>query len=372
MQDDVYRRLPLMYLRFSFFSLFRVPIIGFRTSFQVVTPLALLTTAMLGCGQPRQTEIQEFSGPTMGTRYSVRAVAGEHIPSQDQTQEKIDALLAHINRLMSTYDPESELSRFNQSTSDDWFPVSPETAHVVQAALEIADASGGAFDPTVGPAVNLWGFGPDKKIREPPSDEAIASVLDQIGHQHLEVRMSPPALKKNIPELYVDLSAIAKGYAVDAVSDLLSDLGFTASMVEIGGEVRTRGTKPGGAAWRIGVEDPASDERKIYRVLELVDLSLASSGDYRNYFELDGRRYSHTIDPRTARPVEHDLATVSVVANSAMEADALATTLMALGEQKGYDWCVEHEVAALLLVRDEEAGVRELATPRFIEQFGEN
>jgi len=316
-------------------------------------------------------EIVDFSGSTMGTRYTVRfnewysirnlLVAGTDV---NQLQEQVDARLAEINGMMSTYDSQSELSRFNQSNSTDWFTVSRETADVTRFALDTAKRTDGAFDPTVGPVVNLWGFGPDKR-RTVPTDEEIDDALSNVGFHQLEARLEPPALRKTNPSLYLDLSAIAKGFAVDEISDLLvKRAGRTDSMVEIGGEVRTRGTHPDDTAWRIGVEKPNSSRASIQTVLELKDSALASSGDYRNFFKANGILYSHTIDPKTGRPVQHQLATVSVLTDNCMEADALATAMLVMGEERGYNWCVEHEVAALFLIREED-GIREKASPRF-------
>ncbi|WP_231936515.1 FAD:protein FMN transferase [Bythopirellula polymerisocia] len=309
--------------------------------------------------------VKNFSGPTMGTRYSISVV----LPSKDldlnTLQKAVDNRLTAINRMMSTYDPESELSLFNQSDGDDWFSVSQETAEVVTYALQVAEDSRGAFDPTVGPAVNLWGFGPDGRRSKSPSDEEINATLKRIGYRHVEARLAPPALRKVIPGIYLDLSAVAKGYAVDAVTELLIEEGIGSSMVEIGGEVRTQGHKPGDIPWKIGIEQPDETGRTVREVLELEDSALATSGDYRNFFEQNGIRYSHTINPATGRPVQHQVATVSVVADTCMEADALATTLLVMGEESGYDWCEDHDVAALFLIRGKDDQIEERASSGF-------
>ncbi|NOY29062.1 MAG: FAD:protein FMN transferase [Planctomycetes bacterium] len=305
----------------------------------------------------------------MGTRYSVRVVADRVSFDLTAVQKKVGRRLGEINRQMSTYDAKSELSRFNHYEGKDWFAVSDDTARVVEFALQVAADSGGAFDPTVGPAVNLWGFGPEKDRELPPAEAELAEALARVGYAKLMVRRDPPALRKSQPDLAVDLSAIAKGFAVDEISKLLEELGFANSMVEIGGEVRTRGNKAEGSPWRIGVEKPDSGGRSLQKVYPLNDRALATSGDYRNFFERDGVRYSHTIDPATARPVQHKLATVSVLADSCMKADALATALLVMGDAAGYDWCVEHKVAALFLIR-EDASIVERTTPRFEELTG--
>jgi len=335
--------------------------------FVVVVLLSLLAPRMFFCAA-----VRDFSGATMGTRYTVRLVDDSWAlgGSFDIAiiQKHVDQRLGEINRLMSTYDAESELSKFNQHTGNDWFSVSDETATVVKFALRVAADSDGAFDPTVGPAVNLWGFGPKKTRPRLPSDEQIAAVLARVGYDQLEVQQNPPALRKSNPTLSLDLSAIAKGYAVDAISDLLAEEGYDRSMVEIGGEVRTRGLKPDDLPWRIGIEKPDTGGRSIQRIVELRDAALATSGDYRNFFERDGVRYSHTIDPTTGRPVQHRLATVTVVADSCMEADALATAVLVMGDQRGYDWCMKHGICALLMVRSSQSVV-ERSTPKFQQLF---
>ena len=319
----------------------------------VVASVLLLPFVWFALGM--SDDVIAFSGPTMGTKYTIRLVTDWQHSYKEKTQELVDTRLAEINKLMSTYDLESELSQFNHSGSTDWFPVSEETASVVEYALKVAEESRGAFDPTVGPLVNLWGFGPNGRRREPPSEDEIESARQSIGFQNLEVRLEPPALRKAIPNLQVDLSAIAKGYAADAIGHLLDKLGYESYMVEIGGEVVTSGTKPGGMPWRIGIEKPDSAGRDIEMVVEFTKTSknraLATSGDYRNYFVHDGMRYSHTIDPRTGNPVTHDLATVTVLAESCMRADALATALLALGPRNGYDWAEKQEIITMLVSR---------------------
>lgn len=318
---------------------------------------------------PRVEEpVWKLTGPTMGTRYAVSVVGGDELAA-GRLRDRIDSRLIGINRLMSTYDPQSELSRFNASESVAWFAVSPETAEVTAAALSLAADSGGAYDPTVGPLVDLWGFGPGEDRTDPPTAEEIEGVQASIGYAGVETRLDPPALRKREPGTRLDLSSIAKGHGVDAVAELLTESGVEAYMVEIGGEVRTRGRKPGGGPWRIGVEradeplPPQAGKQRLQRVVELVGKSMATSGDYRNYFEHEGVRYSHTIDPKSGRPVEHDLATVTVVAESCREADGLATALLVLGPSEGYDWAAERGVAALFVRRKETNQLIERATP---------
>lgn len=294
-------------------------------------------------------ELNSFTGDTMGTRYRV-TVVGEVSPD---LQSKVDTRLAEINSLMSTYDSDSELSRFNQSVSTEWFEVSNETANVVEFALQIAKKTDGAFDPTVGPAVNLWGFGPAGRRMKPPTDAEVERVRQMIGYQNVELRDEPRALRKLKPELYLDLSAVAKGYAVDEISEVLADEGFNSHLVVIGGEIRASGIKPDGAKWKIGIEEPDQAGEPVQRSVPLVDLAVSTSGDWRNSFQNDGVRYSHVINPRTGKPVAHNLASVTVFANSSMEADASSTALMVMGPQRGIEWCDTNHVAALFFIRND-------------------
>lgn len=326
-----------------------------------------LPLLMVACRPSIEIGIVKFSGLTMGTHYRVslaaQAASSEWPPDTSDLEQLVNGELERINQLMSTYEPDSELSKFNRSQSAGWFPVSADTAKVVTYALDLAKETDGAYNPLVGPIVNLWGFGPDKR-EHLPTDSELAELLPLVDYQSLEVRESPPALLKTMPEAYLDLSSIAKGYAVDKIVELLEKYGFQSLMVDIGGEVRTLGEKPGGDPWRIAIENPASDAEPFQKVLVLSNAAVATSGDYRNFFEQDGVRYSHTINPETGKPVEHSTAVVSVQAETCMEADALATALLVMGAERGYDWCKEHRIAALFQIRQDE-GITVRTTPEF-------
>ncbi len=299
----------------------------------------------------------------MGTTYAVRAVTGpDGAKRLESLQPKVDSLLAEINRQMSTYDPQSELSQFNQAKANNWVSVSSELVKVVHDAKQISDATEGAFDVTVGPVVNLWRFGPDKQRKSFPTDEEIAAADQFVDYRHVEMQGNPPALRKQQDETYVDLSAIAKGYGVDAVFQLMRKEGLTDFMVEIGGEVRATGLKPNGEPWMIGIETPSDDQRNFSIVVGLHDKALATSGDYRNFFMHDGKRYSHTINPKTGRPVEHDLASVSVLHPECAMADGYATALLVLGPEEGYNFAQEHNLAVLFQIRKEDGNVETKAT----------
>lgn len=309
-----------------------------------------------------------IAGRTMGTTYSIKV---DRLPAgfdAQKLQAEIDARLETVNDQMSTWREDSELSRFNRYDETDWFPVSAATAKVVAAALEISEQSAGAFDVTVMPLINLWSFGPEQRARKVPTDEQLGAARALVGWEKLHVRRDPPALRKDAPGVSVDLSAIAKGYGVDAVAEYLDELKVAGYLVEIGGEVRTRDARPDGSLWRIGIEAPLDESRTVFDAIELADRSLATSGSYRQFFFENGRRYSHTIDPRTGKPIEHHLASVTIVADDCMTADALATTLMVLGPDEGYNWAVERGLAALLLVGDGER-FEERPTPEFERLF---
>ncbi|MBA3314969.1 MAG: FAD:protein FMN transferase [Planctomycetaceae bacterium] len=301
----------------------------------------------------------------MGTTYAIKLTEVPAGETGKGLKRAVDDALERINAQMSTYRSDSELSRFNASDSTEWFPVSAATATVVAEAQRVSRESGGAFDATVMPLVNLWSFGPEARPDAVPSDADLAERRAHVGHEKLEVRLDPPALKKSDPRVSVDLSAIAKGYGVDVVAELLDERGVTAYMVEIGGEVRTKGPKnDDGALWQIGIERPVAGKRAVEKIVALDDDSMATSGDYRNYFEAGGKRYSHTLDPRSGRPIEHTLVSASVLAPTCMTADAYATTVMVLGPAEGYDWLVERDIAALLIVKVGERFV-EKPTPAF-------
>ncbi|WP_246840995.1 FAD:protein FMN transferase [Hahella sp. CCB-MM4] len=304
----------------------------------------------------------------MGTWYHVKWSDEGLDADTEEVSSGILSKLQEVDLLMSTYKPESELSRFNQSEPDVWFALSKPTTEVFDIAHEVSQKSGGAFDVTVGKLVNMWGFGPQYKPTQVPSDQDIAKALSEVGFDVLELDTASQKIRKNTP-VYVDLSAVAKGYAVDRVALYLESLGIKGYMVEVGGEVRTKGVKPDGSKWRIAVESPVVGERRVQDVLELEDMGMATSGDYRNFYEEGGIRYSHTIDPRTGRPIKHSLASVTVLDPSVGYADAWATAMMVLGEEQGFEVAVKQNMAVLFLVKDG-SGFKELATPGFKKLTG--
>ena len=341
-----------------------------------------------------------MGGVTMGTTYSI-VIADAPVGLEEVALHgEVEGLLARINQTMSTYIPDSELMRINRDASGDWLPVSRDLFEVIAAARVVSELSGGAFDITVGSLVNLWGFGVAPRGAAPPRAERVERARANSGYTLLELDRDTPAVRKRRPGLFLDLSAIAKGYAVDRIAALLEQKQVSRYLVEIGGEVRARGANPRGEPWRIGIEHPrgepwrsgiknprnepwrggtensragtwrsdiknprgepwrngienphggvASNTAPI-RVLELQDMALATSGDYRNFFEHQGRRYPHTIDPASAEPIHHTLASVTVLHPSCMLADALATAILAAGPKQGLQLANKNNLPALLI-----------------------
>ena len=336
-----------------------------NTKSKMLTAIRSLATAfmviMALTGSAFAQEAIEFTGFTMGP-IPFRVVVVTNATEQAKLDIKSAAnySLQNVNRLMSTYLEDSDVSKFNRSESTDWLSVEAETAEVVSKALEISKLTEGAFDPTVGPAVNAWNFGPDKVDRTKiPDDENVAQLKSIVGYETIEVRSDPPAIRKQNPAAKIDLSAIAKGYAVDRVGQSLAALGYKNYMVEVGGEVVTKGERAGGGPWNIAVEKPEKSGLttrtldRTHRIVKLSNRAIATSGDYRNFYDVDGKRYSHTIDPQTCTPVEHNMTIASVVADDCMTADAMATAVMVLGKEKGAALCEKLGYSLLTVVRSD-------------------
>jgi thiamine biosynthesis lipoprotein len=307
--------------------------------------LALLAS----CAPPPRQVV--LSGPTMGTTWHLRAVLPAAGTDQDGIAEVIRTTLEEVDATMSTYRPDSAISRFNASDSLEWLDVPQALADLVAESLRLGAISGGAFDITISPVVTLWGFGTGTPRQQPPGEEEIVAALALTGQGKLAAGRNPPALRKAVAGLTLDLDAIAPGYAVDRVAERLEARGIDNYMIEIGGEVRVHGRNLQGQPWRIGIERPDQDGRKLARVLHLEAMAVSTSGDYRDFFEVEGQRYSHTLDPRTGRPVTHSLASVTILRPTATEADGLATALTVLGPAEGYDLAESQGWAALFIER---------------------
>ena len=334
---------------------------------KLVACVTLLTAACFfaPAAEPKPAdELVTLSGRTMGTVYSVKFLQPPAPVSAEKAQQEVGALLERLEQAMSTYREDSEVCRFSADRGGDWFAVSADTARVVVESQRVSELTGGAFDVTVDPLVRLWGFGPRRATGETPTDEAIAEARRKVDYHRLQVRLDPPALRKTLPDLSVDLSAVAKGYAGDAVAACLEKSGVTHYLIAIGGELKARGHGPQGRPWRVGVDKPLDDGRAVQRIIELKDSAISTSGDYRNYFTDAGRRYSHVVDPHTGRPVAHRLACVSTVQETSARADAMATGLMVLGPDAGYALAVKHGWACLFILRAD-SGFVEKPTPAF-------
>jgi thiamine biosynthesis lipoprotein len=305
-------------------------------------------------------KLVHITGNTMGTYYSVKVV-GSNIVIED-LKIQVDGLLKEVNNVFSTYIDDSELSRLNKNQSLTPIKITPVLADVLKLSKEIYKSSDGAFDVTVGPLVNMWGFGPDKII-ERPTDEEIKKKMKAIGSDNFKI--IEDSIVKSKENLYIDLSAIAKGQAVDDVALVLANKGFKSFLVEIGGEVRAQGQKPDGSKWRVGIEKPSKQlGQAIQKVVVLDKMSIATSGGYRNYLKYGDEVFSHTINPKTGTPVEHKLVSVSVLNENCAVADAWATAFMVLGAEKGLDIANRLGLKAYFLVKTDE-GFKEIQSSLF-------
>lgn len=322
--------------------------------------------SLMGCSFTGKPEVQTFFGYAMGTSYSVKVVST--LAEARSLQVDVEGELANINRRMSTYLPRSDLSIFSAAAIDTAVEVDAKTAIVVDRALSIAQQTGGFFDPTVAQLVDLWGFGPTPRNARTPNSAEIEKLLSEVGYEAVSIDMVNHTLSKSAPRS-LDLSAIAKGYAVDRVADVIEASGFESYLVEVGGEMRMKGVKPDKSKWRIAIEKPTPEAREPFRVLELDNFAVATSGDYRNFYELDGKRYSHTINPKTGYPVEHDLASVSVVMLQCMDADAYATAFMAMGREATLEYANVHDIAVFLIYESDGEFLTE-QSDEFTRRFG--
>ncbi len=321
----------------------------------ILALLALVGAALLVYDTQRLKSGVEtaWQGRTMGTTYEIK-LAGMRLNGDEllRIQKRVRDELVAVNAAMSTYIPDSEISRFNRQPAGMPLAISERFQDVIERSFEVFGSTDGVFDPTLGVLIDLWGFGAGSAPGAPvPTEEEIADSLDNMGFDH--IRLTPEGLIKEMEGLEINLSAIAKGYGADRVADLLAEEGFRNIYVEIGGDLVCRGVNPNGIPWRIGIEVPEPGaERTAMRVLSLHNRTLATSGDYRNFQEQKGQRRHHILDPRTGRSVDHRLASVSVLAADCMTADALATALYVMGSEEGMAWLENHpDVDALFIDR---------------------
>ncbi len=341
------------------------------------TRRALCACALLACSVlatcARPPALVTLRGPTMGTTWTVKLV----VPAGASAQALQKGIQGEVDRVvaqMSTYEADSDLSRFNRAAAGTWQLLPADFFDVLSYALSLAKDTDGAYDPTVGPLVNLWGFGPGAHRHEVPAEADIAAARARVGWNSIE--LDPAHRRARQPGgVYVDLSSVAKGFGTDQIARYLGRSGVTSYLVDISGELRAHGRRPDGGDWQVGIEKPgaavgavvAADE--VERVVTLREQSIATSGDYRHFFEDGGAFYSHHIDPRTGRPVEHRIASVTTIADDCMHADSIGTAMMVLGPEQGMEYARRHDLAVLMIVHDGER-FEERASPAFAAVSG--
>ncbi len=321
----------------------------FRTTLKWLAPLGL-ALLLLGCAPEQQ--VVSIQGNTMGTTYHISWVQPNRPVERLTLQAAVDARLEQVNDSMSTWRKDALISQFNRHQFDTPMRIDDDFVRVLEEAIRLADLTGGALDVTVGPLVNLWGFGPDGRVTSAPSPMEIDAAKARVGVGHLQLKGE--YLSKDRPDIYLDLSAIAKGYGVDVVAEVLEQRGIHNYLVEVGGELRLNGVKPGNQPWRIAIEQPDENGREVFRVIEPGELAVATSGDYRNFFEEDGRRFSHLIDPRSGEPVNTRLASATVLAPSCMTADGLATAFIVMGTESALALAEQTDLPVMLIEKSPE------------------
>lgn len=329
----------------------------------------LLSFILISCsgGGPKYQEYS-FNGATMGTSYHI-TIVGDSIGTMERSRlgTRVDSVLNDYNQILSTYEDQSEISIFNRQETINPVLASSELTRVVKVGLELCQQSSGAFDITVMPIVNFFGFGIEEGHDRFPTIEEIDAWLELTGCDKIEI--DGENIRKSDPRVSIDLSAIAKGDASDLVTDYLVALGYENLFVEIGGEIMTRGVNRYGKPWKIGIDRPTfggAPGADLQHIIELADMAVATSGDYRNYREVQGKRITHMIDPRTGSPITHNLAAVTVITDKCMFADGLATAVMVLGAEEGLSWLEDYQHAeGLLITREANGEYRESMTSGF-------
>ena len=330
-----------------------------NTRMPILYGLAFLCVLCLSaCHESQHLRLQ---GEAQGTTWQVDITQANQALDKQQLQQGLEGILQGIDQQMSTWRSDSELSQFNQTQSTDWFPVSPDLYQVLAIAQQVSTDTEGAFDVTVAPLMRLWGFAQSDSLAHKPSGAAIQAALQQVGYQKLQLQAQPRAIRKQIPTLQVDVAGIAQGYTVDRLADYLEQQGIQHYLVELGGELRAKGLNSQQKIWRIAIEKPTERLQQAQQGIALQDAALTTSGNYRDFFEAQGKHYSHTIEPQTGHAVSHSLASVSVVAKNAVTADAYDTALMAMGDKAQY-FAEQRQLAAYFIWRTDQ-GFQTYATP---------
>ncbi|MDB6141639.1 MAG: hypothetical protein JWP80_683 [Pseudomonas sp.] len=305
-----------------------------------------LIGALTACGSG--DSLESFGGPTMGSTYSIKYVRSPGGPKVAEVQPEVENILAEVDQQMSTYRSDSDIERFNVLPANSCQPMPSGVLQLVRYGEELSAASQGSYDLTVEPLLDLWGFGPQARVEQVPTPEQLAHVLKRVGHGHL--RIEGNQLCKDAP-VEVDFNSIAAGYTVDRIVARLQALGIHSFLAEATGELKAVGKKADGSPWRVALEAPRDDQQVAEKVIDLDGYGVSTSGDYRNYFEQAGQRYSHTFDALTGAPITHALASVTVITPSTLAADGLSTLLLILGPERGWAYAEEHKIAAFFVIR---------------------
>ena len=319
----------------------------------------LCSLVLAGCGEP--DPVERISGPTMGSTYTVQYVPPPQGPDADQVRQDVEGILAGLDAHFSTYRSDSLIARFNQLPAGSCQAMPDDVLKLVRLGEVLWRESGGAFDLSVEPLLNLWGFGPQAREEKVPDAQRLAEVRQRVGQGHL--RIDGERLCKDIA-LELDFNSIVAGFGVDRIVERLRALGIDNLLVEVTGELKAVGRKPDGSAWRVGLELPREDRQIAEQIVAVDGLGVSTSGDYRNYFEENGQRFSHTFDARLGRPVAHGLAAVTVFDGSALVADGYSTVLLILGPEQGWEFAVAQDLAAVFVVRAD-SGFIARVTPAF-------
>ena len=327
--------------------------IGRKNNTKIIILLLALSLLLLYSYHLSSRPILQLTGATMGTRYHISIVQNETKLDKKALHRAIKQRLEQINQSLSTYRENAEISRFNRSRTTHWFPISDDFFQVMTKAITAYQETQGAFDPSIYPLVDLWGFAKQIKFK-PPSEQQIQIALSHTGFQHMKLRSSPPAIAKQKISLALDLSAIAKGYAVDVISELLLNKGLSNHLVEIGGEIQAQGTNSQQSTWKIAIEHPASVQthaqvNAVIKSIHLNNQALATSGNYRNFYEYQGKQYAHTLDPKTGYPVQTPVVSITVLHPSSLWADAIATAMLVMGKEKALRFADQKKLAIFMV-----------------------
>lgn len=325
----------------------------------------LLTLMLAGCDRAAENAPLVLEGKTMGTSWRV-SLAGVDAQRAPELRRQIQAQLDADDRLLSTWKDDSALMQFNHSTSTAPWPVDAAMADIVTLSLRIGHKMQDAMDITVGPLVNLWGFGPDKQPVATPDAAQIAAARARTGLQHLRVINAADSqwLQKDIPDLFIDLSTVGEGYAADHLAQLMARNGISRYLVSVGGALASRGMNAEGKPWRVAIQKPTDRENAVQAVVDINGHGISTSGSYRNYYELDGKRLSHVIDPATGRPITHKLVSATVIAPTALEADTWDTGFMVLGPEKAREVALAQGLAVYLISKEQD-GFSVWMSPQF-------